>query len=69
MEAPLDGTKLLEQADHVYSLLSDAAKVSKTTPAIWHSIDSSVDLKNRVSEWCTLASIAMVQIGLLIVLR
>ena len=62
LEAPLDGKQLRLQADAAFGLLSEAAKVNKDTAQFWHSIRSTVDLRNKVSEWCKLASIALVQV-------
>ena len=62
LEAPLHGKQLRLQADAAFELLSEAAKVNKDTAQFWHSINSTVDLRNKVSEWCKLASIALVQV-------
>ena len=55
LEAPLDGKQLWLQAEDAFELLSEAAKVNKNSQ-FWHSINSTVDLRNKVSVWCKLAS-------------
>ena len=62
LEAPLDGKQLRLQADDASELLSEAAKVNKNAQ-FWHSINSTVDLRNVVQA-CKLAiaSIVLVQV-------
>lgn len=61
--APMHGTKLVEQADEAFHLLQQVAGAdSKTTQEFWHTISSSVDHREQLSEWCKLAGIAQVQV-------
>jgi len=63
LPAPLDGTKLQEQADDAYRLLTQAnALKTKTTAEFWHSVRSNVDLRHKLSAFVTLADIALVQV-------
>ena len=59
----MHGTKLVEQADEAFHLLQQVAGAdSKTTQEFWHTISSSVDHREQLSEWCKLAGIAQVQV-------
>ena len=45
-----------------YGLVSSAEGVGKPTASFWHTVSSSVKLKCSLSEWLSLANIALVQV-------
>jgi len=62
LPAPFDKTRLIEQKDTAYRLLYGAERMGKPTASFWHIVSNSVELKCSLSEWLSLANIALVQV-------
>eukprot|EP00200_Dunaliella_tertiolecta_P018990 CAMPEP_0202401730 /NCGR_PEP_ID=MMETSP1128-20130828/3699_1 /ASSEMBLY_ACC=CAM_ASM_000463 /TAXON_ID=3047 /ORGANISM="Dunaliella tertiolecta, Strain CCMP1320" /LENGTH=368 /DNA_ID=CAMNT_0049005595 /DNA_START=54 /DNA_END=1163 /DNA_ORIENTATION=+ len=63
LEPPLNGPLLMEQADAAYKILGETQLAGRQTAAFWASLTCNVDLREQLSVWLALASIASVQVS------
>mmetsp|Transcript_20885 Transcript_20885/g.54434 ORF Transcript_20885/g.54434 Transcript_20885/m.54434 type:complete len:150 (+) Transcript_20885:513-962(+) len=63
LEPPLNGPLLMEQADAAYKILGEAQLAGRQTAGFWASLTCNVDLREQLSVWLALASIASVQVS------